>query len=171
MELTDSSSVLGLMTLRRQALKRLFVHGCTGVVTFLLSFALGVLISPIGFRLDGMGCGKVQDGGRFGIQSYTSTYFIKLSFSRAEYRSPENANEVFAAIVNSAVRIIDRRPKYNRQGSKVGERAVAILLDHERNAEYASVLWTDGRILFSVDSSSLTHVLQFEQYRNDDERE
>ena len=157
------------MTLLRHTLKRLFVHVSTAVVTLLLSFALGVLISPIRFRLDGMACGKVLDGGGFfGIQSYTSTYFIKLSFSRSQYRSPEHGNEVFGAIVKSAVKIIDRRPKYDLQGRKVGERAVAILVDPERNTQYASVFWTDGRVLFSVDSSSLTHVLQFEQYRNDE---
>ena len=160
------------MTLLRHALKHLLVHVSTAVVSFLLSFALGVLISPIRFRLDAMGSGKVLDGGDFfGIQTYTSTYFIKLSFSRSQYRSPEKANEAFTAIVKSAVRIIDRRPKSDRQGSKVGERAVAILLDRERNEQFASVFWTDGRVLFSVDSSSMTHVLQFEQYRNEDERE
>ena len=42
---------------------------------------------------------------------------------------------------------------------------MAILLDAESNEEFASVFWTDGRFLFSADSSSLTHVLQFEQYR------
>ena len=160
------------MTLLRHALKRLFVQVSTAVITLVLSFALGVFISPIRFRLDGMACGKVRDGGGlFGIENYTSTYFIKLSFSRSQYRSTENANEVFAAIVKSAVKIIDTRPKYNLHGRQVGERAVAILLDPESNSQYASVFWTDGRVLFSVDSSSLTHVLQFEQYRNDDERE
>ena len=159
------------MTLLRHAPKRFLVHVSTAAVTFLLSFALGVLISPIRFSLDGMGRGKMLDSDDyFGVQSYTSTYFIKLSFSSVPYRSPEKANEVFTAAVKSAVRIIDRGPKY-RQGSKVGERAVAILRDPERNEEFASVFWTYGRFLFSVDSSSLTHVLQFEQYRNADERE
>ena len=156
------------MTLRRHALRRLVGHVSYGVVTFLLSFALGALISPIRFRLDGMGRGKVQDGGGyFCIQSYTSTYFIKLTLVRAQYRSPEKANEVFTAILNSAVRIIDKRPKFDQRDRKVGERAVAILLDPASNVEFASVFWTDGRVVTSVDSSSLSHVLQFEQRQKD----
>lgn len=135
--------------LLRHAPKRLLVHVSTAVVGFLLSFALGVLISPIRFSLEAMGRGKMLDGdGFFGIQSYTSTYFVKLSFSSVPYRSPEQANEVFTAIVKSAVRVVDRGPRYNRQGSKVGERAVAILLDPESNEQFASVFWTDGRFLF-----------------------
>lgn len=158
------------MTLFPHALKRIFVHLSTGVGTLLLTFAIGVLISPIGFSIDGWACGRVPDGGGFfGFTSYTSTYFIKLSFSRSQFRSPEKANEMFAAAVNEAVRIIDRGPKYDRQGNKVGERTVAILRDPERNTEYASVFWTNGRFLFFVNSRSLTHVLQFEKYRVDEE--
>lgn len=156
------------MALLRHARKCLLVH----LPTFLLSFALGVFISPIRFSLDAMGRGKVLDGDDFfGVQSYTSTYFTKLSFSSVPFRSPEKANEAFTAIVKPAVRIIDRGPKYDRHGSKVGERAVAILRDPETHKEFVSVLWTNGRFLFSIDSPSLTHVLQFEQQRNDAERE
>jgi hypothetical protein len=157
------------MTLRPRSLKRFFVDISSAVVAFLLSLVLGVFISPIKFHLEGMGRGKLWDGGGyFGIQSYTSTYFIKLSFFSGQYPSPEKANEAFAETVMSAVKIIDLGHKYNRHGNKVGERAVAILLDPESNEQYASVFWTDGRILCSVDSSSLTHVLQFEKYRNDE---
>ena len=156
------------MTSRRVLAKRVLVRASTAIVTLLFSFALGVLISPIRFSLDGIGHGRVLDGGGFfGIKCYTSTYFIKLWFSRSKYQSAEKANEVFATAVGSAVKVIERGPKYNRQGRLVGQRAVAILLDTERNEQYSSVLWTDGEMLFSIYSPSMTHVLQFERYRND----
>lgn len=170
-EQPDSLRVTVPMSLRPAALKRPLIRVFTALAAFLLSFALGLGMSPIGFRLDGMGHGKVLDGdGFFGIQSYTSTYFIKLWFYQARYRSPEKANEVFTNFVTSAIRVVDRQPKYNRQGVKVGERAVAVLLNPETNEQFASVFWTDGPTLFSIDSSSMIHVLQFEQYRNDEKR-
>src|SRR5687768_16922017 len=103
------------MTLLRHGPKPLLVHVSTAAVTFLLSFALGVLISPIRFSPDSAARGKMLDGdGYFGIQNYTSTYFIKLSFFTVPYSSPEEANEAFTAVVKSAVRIIDRGPRYDR---------------------------------------------------------
>ena len=44
----------------------------------LLTFVLGVAVLPIHFYVEGMGCGKVIDGGGFGITSYSSSYFVKL---------------------------------------------------------------------------------------------
>ena len=41
--------------------------------------------------------------------------------------------------------------------------------DPESQEQFASVLWTEGRFLFSINSSSMTHVLQFEQERKDEE--
>jgi len=157
------------MRSRSVVAQRVLVNASTAIVTLLFSFALGVLISPIGFSLDGIGHGMVKDGGGFlGIECYTSTDFIKLWFFRAHYRSPEKANEAFAVQVGSAVKVIERGPKYNRDGSLGGQRAVAIVLDTENNEQYASVLWTDGQTLFSIHSPSMSHVLQFERYRKSD---
>jgi hypothetical protein len=145
------------------------VYAGTAIVTFLFTFAFGVLISPIGFSLEGMGHGKVIDGGGgFFCHRYTSTYFINLWFSGAGYPSPEKANEVFANAVGSAVKVIERGPRYDQHGRVVGQRAVAILLDTENNEQYSSVFWTDGKVLFSISSRSMTHVLQFERHRMSD---
>jgi hypothetical protein len=154
------------MTLRRSIMKRELVHAVTAIVTLSISFAIGVFISPIGFSLDMMGHGKMLNGGGgFFIQRYTSTYWIKLWFSSGKYQSPEKANEDFASNARSAVKVIDCGPKYNRHGDKIGQRAVALMLNPETNEQYASVFWTDGPFLRSIDSWSMTHVLQFERYR------
>lgn len=166
MEQSAAARVIAPMTSRTGLARRVLVHAATAIVTFLFCFALGVLVSPIAFSLDGIGHGKVNDGGGgFVINCYTSTYFIKLWFSSRHYRSTEKANEVFATEVASAIKVIERGPKYNRNGSLVGQRAVAILLDTDKNEQYSSVFWTDGQSLFSIDSPSMTHVLQFERHR------
>ena len=153
---------------RRGLARRVLVYASTAIGTFLFSFAFGVLISPIGFSIDCMAHGKVIDGGgNYFVHRYTSNYFINVWFSGGGYRSPEKANEVFDKEIGSAVKVIERGPKYDRHGSVIGQRAVAIVLDTENNEQY-SVFWTDGKILFSIHSRSMIHVLQFERYRTSD---
>ena len=155
------------MTFNGVRIKRLLFRTSTAVVSVLLTFAIGVAISPIRFRLDLIAHGKVLDGGgRFVEERFTSSYFIKLWFSSAGYASPEKADQVFRDTLKGAVRVIERTPKLDCHGHMVGERAVVILMDREHRQEYATVFWTEGGILRSVESSSLTHVLEFEKDRN-----
>src|SRR5688572_22965789 len=67
--------------------------------------------------------------------------------------------------VKSVVKVIEAGPRYDREGRLIGQRAVLILLDPVDNKQYAAVFWTDGRLLFAIVSSSMTHVMQFERYR------
>jgi hypothetical protein len=141
-------------------MKRLLCHFPFAILTFIL----GIVISPISFRTDLIACGRVPDGGGgFSVTRYTSSYFVKLWFSHAGYPSAEKANEVFQSQVNEAVRVIERTPKLDKEGRKVGERAVAVFFSQENNEHYACVFWTDKTILHSVYSSSLMHVLDFEK--------
>jgi hypothetical protein len=141
-------------------MKRLLLH----FLFALLTFILGVAISPISFRTDLIAHGYVPDGGGgFSVTRHTSSYFVKLWFSHAGYPSAEKAEEVFQSRVSEAVRIIERTPKLDKEGRKVGERVVAIFFSQEHNEQYAAVFWTDKTILRSVYSSSLMHVLDFEK--------
>jgi hypothetical protein len=150
-------------------MKRLAFYAATALGSILLVFAIVELVWPTRFKLDFIAHGRVIDGGGgLVIDGFTSSQGIKLRASRSGYPSPEKANEVFGNTLNGAARLIERTPKFNRQGLRVGERAVAILVDHETCEEYAAIFWTDDRTLFFIDSSSLTDVLQFEQYRNDE---
>lgn len=124
------------MSFRRSIAKRFF-HGFTAIVILSISFAIGVLVSPIGFALDGMAHGKVLDGaGYFSIHQYRSTYFIQLLFSCSHYQSPEKANKVFDSWIGSATKVIERGPKYDRQGNIVGERAVTVSFDTAKDERY-----------------------------------
>jgi hypothetical protein len=154
------------MTFRRARARRVFVYACRSTVAFLCSFLVGVVVSPIGFSIDGIGHGTVTDGGgSFFFHSYTSTYFFQVWFSCSGYQSAAKANEVFAEGVRAAVKVIEIGPKHNRDGRLIGQRAVAVLLTTDPNQQYASVFWTDGRLLCSIDSRSGIHAIQFERYR------
>ena len=137
-------------------LRRLFVA--------LLAFVASVAITPIGFEIEGWGCGRVIDGGGgFSSTAYSSSYCVRLSFAHFGYSSKEKANEVFDHHVREAVRVIETTTKRNAQGAVIGRRAVTISFNPELNQHFASVFWTDGRTLQSIDSPSLLHVLEFEK--------
>jgi hypothetical protein len=133
-----------------------------GPIVALLAFIIGVAISPIGFYMEGMGCGRVIDGGGgFSIKSYRSTYFVQLYFAHSGYVSTEKANQVFSQQLAEAVLLVDHTPKFNKD--TIGQRAVAVFFDAETNQYYAAVFWTDGRFLHSIFSSSYLHVIEFEK--------
>jgi hypothetical protein len=129
-----------------------------------LAFAIGVAVSPIRFELKGMGCGKMIDGGGgFGIRTYRSSDNVELYFASGGYASTEKTNEVFDRQVGEATQVLELTPKLDANGKEAGRRAVVIFLDKETNENYASVIWTDGWRIVSIDSPSLWHVLEFEK--------
>ena len=132
----------------------------------LVTFTLGVAVSPIHFYVEGMGCGHVIDGGGgFSFTSYKSSYFVKLLLAHEGYVSPEKANEVFDERLSTAVRIIEIGPKLNGEGMVIGRRAVALSFAPEDSCSYTEILWTDGRFLHYIVSTSALHAKEFEKYQ------
>ena len=132
----------------------------------LLTFTLGVAVSPIRFYVEGMGCGKVIDGGGgFSFTAYKSSYFVKLLLAHEGYVSPEKANKVFEEHLSHAVKIIEVGPKVNGEGVVVGRRAVALSFAPEDSCYYTEILWTDGRFLHYIVSTSALHAKEFEKYQ------
>jgi len=129
----------------------------------LVTFVLGVAISPIHFYVEGMGCGKVIDGGGFGITSYSSSYFVKLWSASEGYASPEKADAVFNQRLSQAVTVIEAGPKINKKGAVVGHRAMAIFYSPQLSKNYTEIIWTDGRFLHYIGSTSTMHVKEFEK--------
>jgi hypothetical protein len=134
----------------------------------LVTFIIGVVVSPIHFYPQAIGCGRVTDGGgAYSISSYKSSYFVNLSFAHAAYASTEKANEVFNQGLGEAARVIEVGPKLNSNGSPVGRRAVAIFFEPELNGYCASVFWTDGRDLHTIYSTSFLHAVEFEKHERE----
>jgi hypothetical protein len=132
----------------------------------LLTFVLGVVMSPVRFYVEGMGCGKLIDGGGgFGITSYSSSYFVKLWFVQSAYASSEKADAVFDQHVSQALNVIELGPKMNREGVVVGRRAMAIFYSPQLSRNYTEIIWTDGRFLHYIGSTSTMHVKEFEKHQ------
>lgn len=122
-----------------------------------LTFIVGVVISPIRFEETGIFCGRHSGG-----KSYRSSYFVGLWSDATAYPSAQTADEAFQRNVNNAIEVIERTPKFDKEGRKVGERAVLIFLN-ENGRQVAIVSWTETRFLHSIGSTSLMHVLEFEK--------
>ena len=130
----------------------------------LLTFIAGVVLSPIRFYVQGMGCGRVIDGGGpFSLTSYRSSYFVDILFAHSVYGSTEKANEVFDQGLREAARVVSVTSKLNKDGMPVGRRAEVVLFVPEVDKYYVNVFWTDGRFVHSIYSPSRLHVLQFEK--------
>jgi hypothetical protein len=130
----------------------------------LVTFLLGVALSPIHFYIEGMGCGKVIDGGGgFSINSYRSSYFIQLLLAHEGYVSLEKANQVFDQRLNQAVKVVEVGPKINHEGAVVGRRAVALFFSAGLSRYYTEIFWTDGRTVSYILSTSALHAEEFEK--------
>ena len=130
----------------------------------LLTFIVGVAVSPIQFYCEGLGRGKVIDGGgNYGIAVYTSSYFVKLWFVHESYVSPEKADQVFDEHLSHAVRVFEVGPKIDRHGTVVGRRAMALFFSPETSRHYTEIFWTDGHVIDYISSTSALHAKEFEK--------
>lgn len=130
----------------------------------LLTFALGVGVSPIRFDVEGRGCEKVVDGGGFSITSYRSSYFVNLLSVYEAYFSREEANAIFDERLSKAAKVIEVGPKFNREGAVVGRRAIALFYSKELSGPYVEIFWIKGCLLHSIRSTSTMHVREFEKH-------
>lgn len=138
------------------------------VLVALLTFSVGLVISPIRFWSTSMGRGSVEDGGGTILAyGYKSSYLINLGWTSEGYPTPEKAEEVFDARLKEANVVLERTLKADEGGVKVSNRAVAIFHNQEGNEQNVCVLRTQGRILISICSSSLMHILYFERHEED----
>jgi hypothetical protein len=134
----------------------------------LLTFMVGLVISPIRFWSTSLGHGSVKDGGGvILVYGFKSSYLINLGWSSEGYPTPEKAEEVFEARLKEANVVLGRTPRPDEGGVEISKRAVAIFHNQELNERYVCVLRTRGKCLISICSSSLMHVLYFERHEDD----
>src|SRR5262249_19042554 len=108
--------------------------------------------------------GKVIDGGGgFSATYYSSSYFVTLVLAHEGHVSPKKANQVFDQRLRQAVQVFELGPKTNREGKVVGQRAFALFFSPVCSCYYGETLWTDGRVLDYIYSTSGLHVREFEK--------
>ncbi len=124
----------------------------------ILTFAIGVGISPIRFYVELIACGPHNS-----YTSYRSSYFMQTSSSYVAHDSEAEASAAFNERLSKALNVIEVKPKVNKKGVLIEQRAVAVFY-HQGNDEYYVVaFWREGRVLHRISSRSYTHVMDFEK--------
>jgi hypothetical protein len=124
----------------------------------LLTFVLGVALSPMHFYVESIACGSHSSG-----TSFRSTYFIRVSRGYQKFDSPEKADEAFNKKLSGAVEVFEVGPQLDKDGTVVGRRAVIMYYFPEESRYFTRVFWTNGRYLWSISSGSAQHVREFEK--------
>lgn len=103
------------------------------------------------------------DGTRVSYNTYVSADGVGVLFTVQKHRSATSANNALKRRIRKASKIIERGVKLDKDGRRVGDRV--LLLSHTRLPQktVAGVVWSERATLYSVESSSLKHALEFEK--------
>jgi hypothetical protein len=109
----------------------------------------------------GMSGDLLRDGTVFGFTDYAASDGICLKVIYNTFHDPSQAAEIFQKEIAESKQVLNRTKKLNAKQEIVGERA-ELLLGKPDGVSFA-VLWTDGRSVHEIQSSSLPHILTLEK--------
>jgi len=124
----------------------------------LVTFVVGVAVSPIHFYGESIACGWNSSGA-----TYRSTYFIQVSNGYQGFDSAEAAEKAFDQRLSQAAEVIEVGPQVDRDGTVIGRRATILYCFPEESRYFTRIFWTHGRYLYSISSASAVHVREFEK--------
>lgn len=122
----------------------------------IFTFVIGVAISPIRFYVESYGCGIKSS-----YTSYRSSYFMQTSSGCVVYESDQEASDAFVQRLNEAVKVFEVKPKVNKKGVLIEQRAVAKFYDEGTDEYYVVWFWREERGICMILSRSYTHVMDF----------
>jgi len=124
----------------------------------IVTFVIGVAISPIRFDVESIACGSHNSG-----TSFRSSYFMQTSSSYVGYKSEQKASDAFNEELNEAVEVIELKPKVNKEGVLIEQRAIGKFYNKGTNEFYVMLFWRQGRSVRRISSRSYIHVKDFER--------
>jgi hypothetical protein len=122
------------------------------------TFVIGVAISPIHYYVESIGCGLHSS-----FTSYRSSYFMQTSSGYVSYASEEEATDAFNEELNKAVEVIERKPRVNKEGVLIEQRAIGKFYNAGTGEFYFGLFWREGRSVPRIISRSYMHVIDFEK--------
>lgn len=93
---------------------------------------------------------------------YRAADGVMVETCTALYRSAEKADAEMRSVITKAVSVIEKDTKKNHDGEATGQRAVLLTRDPRYRDPQAMIVWTDGKYLRSIQSSSKRHALALE---------
>jgi hypothetical protein len=107
--------------------------------------------------------GKTKDGESVSDLVYESSDGVNVTRTIIFFKSAARARANLQSEVKQAVQIIEQSPLLDTNGNKTGERAVLLYAPQPPFEARAAVAWTDKSEFYSITSTSLQHVLEFEK--------
>ncbi len=115
------------------------------------------------FELHFIGNGKTSEGTPLGFRTYDGSEGNKVWVTYGVFPSVDSAKNQFQVWLKPARKVLKRGLKRNETGKVVGQRAVAVLAASGQQEELPTIVWTNGRRCYWVQSTSLASALQFEE--------
>ena len=106
---------------------------------------------------------RKSDGTVVAYNNYVSNDGVGVFLTVEKYRSATRAKNALRRRIKKATRIIERGVKLDKDGQRVGERAVLLSRTGLPQETIGGVVWADGAKLYAVESPSLKHALEFEK--------
>lgn len=91
---------------------------------------------------------------------YSSSDWVEVLVQREIYSSDVAATKKMEELVSNAPSVLERNERIDMYGERVGPRAVLIT---EGRDLPAVIVWTNGNVVVTVESSSLPHALEIEK--------
>jgi hypothetical protein len=104
--------------------------------------------------------GLTKEHFRFSSETWEASDGVPIFLRREYCGSPKNAEKALRETVKTAFSILETRTVRNRHREITGRRIVATNTELPRQRV---IFWTNGEMLYTVESSSFAHALLFEK--------
>lgn len=108
------------------------------------------------------GSGRTEDGSQFSFWLAESADGVAIAARTEKRRSATRALGVLNKLIKG-VNVVERGPKKNNQGERVGERVAGCFPAKDKAKSKCVILWTEGSELHVLEARSLPHLLAFEK--------
>lgn len=122
--------------------------------------------SKLSFKPEVFACPLLtSDGRRSGFAHlYRASDGVSVSYDGEGWSSLTLAQKALQKKLKRSVKILEQGPNIDLKGKKVGMRVLAVFPASNPNQEVFSVCLTNKSGLYSISSTSLRHVLEFESH-------
>jgi hypothetical protein len=110
-----------------------------------------------------MGEQIATDGTKRPFHTWKASDGVSVTSFTQEFRSHAQANYSFSKRLKQASQVIEKTPKVDKAGRRVGQRAVVTFSYPGKKEQFSGIIWTEGSIFHDVESLSLEHAALFEK--------
>ena len=95
-------------------------------------------------------------------QSYKASDGSFLTVDNTTYDTTKLAQAVMNEQIESPIRMIEDKDRFNRKGKKIGTRVIAVIRDEDAE-ERTIMIQLEERKLYTIEAASLRHIKDFQK--------